>query len=297
MKNCVLSAVGAAMAIAAAQTAYADEQLLGYVRGAETIPEGGWEIYQFVTWRTGKGGGSYDAVDTRTEVEYGVTDRFNAAFAVSTLSIDTSGLTIDGYLPGPNHYTLNPSGVEAEVKYNFIQPGLAPVGLSMTYALDYAWRDPHSGQDKDTISGELGIQLQSYFLEGQLVAMANAGLETTYADRGEIANLPPGFDWPTDPEMEIELKGGLGLVYRFAPGWFAGVETLYETEYETEVGQERWSLFLGPSLHYASQRWWATLTWFPQVAGGGESYPGQPDNLHLIEKTEHEARLKIGLNF
>lgn len=277
--------------------ASADEQILGYLKGAETIPEGGWEIYQYVTWRADKGAGDYDAVDTKTEVEYGFTDRLNAAFAIKTMSIDTSGLVIDGYLPGAKEFTLKPSGTELEFKYNFMKPAIAPVGLSMTFGIDYDWRDPHSGQKKDTISAELGLQLQKYFMEGQIITVANAGLETTYADRAAIANLPVGFDWPTDPEMEIELKGGLGASYRFADGWFIGAEALYETEFETEVGQERWSLFAGPSLHYASKRWWATVTWFPQIKGGGETYPGQPDNFHLIEKTKDEFRLKVGLNF
>ena len=80
--------------------------------------------------------------------------------------------------------------------------------------------------------------------------------------------------------------------------WYIGIEVLYETEFETEVGQERWSVFAGPSLHYGTQRWWATLTWAPQITGGGEQYPGQADtDLHLIEKTEQEVRLKFGFNF
>lgn len=290
------AAVLAAWAVSS-EIAKADEQLLGYVRGAETIPKGGWEIYQFVTWRGDKGVGTYNAVDTVTEVEYGVTDRFNAAFALKTLSIDTSGLVIDAYIPGPEHYALKPSGVELEAKYNFMKPAVAPVGLSMTFGFDYGWRDPHSGRDKNTFSTEVGLQLQKYFMEGQLIAAANAVMEATYADRAPIANLPAGFEWPTDPEMEIEFTGGAGLSYRFAPGWFLGAEGVFQTEFETEVGQERWSFFAGPTLHYANKDWWATLTWFPQVVGGGETYPGQPDHLHLIEKTEQEARLKIGLNF
>jgi hypothetical protein len=36
----------------------------------------------------------------------------------------------------------------------------------------------------------------------------------------------------------------------------------------------------------------------PQVAGGGLTYPEQTNtNLHLIEKTAQEVRLKIGINF
>jgi hypothetical protein len=34
------------------------------------------------------------------------------------------------------------------------------------------------------------------------------------------------------------------------------------------------------------------------LRGGGEKYDGQPDqNLHLIEKTKYETRLKFGINF
>jgi hypothetical protein len=98
--------------------------------------------------------------------------------------------------------------------------------------------------------------------------------------------------------MEIELKLGTGLTYRFAPKWYIGAEALYETEFETEVGQERWSWHAGPSLHYADRAWWATLTWMPQLRGGGETYPGQTDtDLHLIEKTKQELRVKVGYNF
>jgi len=84
---------------------------------------------------------------------------------------------------------------------------------------------------------------------------------------------------------------------------------LYDTEFETAVGRERWSLQAGPTLHYGARQWWATLTWFPQLRGGGfekiepssfngTPYAGQDDpDLHLIEKTKQEVRLKIGYNF
>ena len=69
--------------------------------------------------------------------------------------------------------------------------------------------------------------------------------------------------------MEVELKAGTGLSYRFAPNWPLAAEALYETEYETGVGPERWSLFAGPNSHYGCQKFWATLTWFPQIHGYG----------------------------
>ena len=60
---------------------------------------------------------------------------------------------------------------------------------------------------------------------------------------------------------------------------------------------ERNSLFVGPSLHYGGKDYWFTFTYFDQVRGGGETYEGQPNDLHLIEKTEQEIRLKVGFNF
>lgn len=126
--------------------------------------------------------------------------------------------------------------------------------------------------------------------------VGNLVMEGTYAKRAEIDNLPEDFEWPTDPEMEIEFKLGTGASYRVAPGWFIGAETIYETEYETEVSQERWSVFAGPTVHFATQQWWATLTWFKQLEGGGELI-NENDDLHLIEKTKQEVRLKLGYNF
>ena len=275
----------------------ADENLFGYVKGAEPLPKGAWDAYQILTLRTDKGQGDYEALNTETELEYGLTDRFTLIGSFNMQAIDTSGLTIDGYLPKDEQYGLRPSGLEAALKYNFLSAAKDDLGLSMYFGLDYDWLDAHSGQDKDKLSAELELLLQKYFLDGQLIWVGNAGMESTHATRAPIANLPEGFDWPTTPEMEIELKAGTGLSYRFAPNWYVSGEALYETEYETEIGQERWSIFAGPSLHYGAARWWVTLTWLPQLQGGGETYPGQPDDLHLIEKTEQEVRLKLGFNF
>lgn len=286
------------LALAFASSAHADENLLGYVRGAETIPKGGSELYLKATQRADKGEGRYRANDYEIEYEYGVSDRFNISGALQAMSLDTSGLVINGYLPGDRNFGLRASGVEVSGKYNVLRPAADGLGLTLRGALDYQWIDPHSGRDKDTVSAEFDLLAQKYFLDAQLVWVGNLGLEATWADRAPIAGLPAGFEWPTDPEVELELKAGTGVSYRFAPKWYVGAEALYETELETEVGQERWSVFAGPSLHYGSRGWWATLTYLPQIRGGGERYDSQRDTgLHLIEKTRHEARLKVGFNF
>lgn len=277
--------------------AHADENLLGYNAGAETLPKGSAEIYVINTLRSGKGRGEYSAVDTEIEGEYGVTDRISLSAAAHLLTIDTKGLTIDGYLPKPIDKGPRFAGLEIKGKFNVLSPALDNFGLAIITSAEWKRLDPHSGQKKTEYEGKVVLAAQKYFMQGQLIWVGNFGMKAGVADRAAIDGQPEDFDWPTDPEAEIELTAGTGLSYRVAPNWFIGAEMQYATEFETEVGQERWSLFAGPSIHYGGKKIWATLTWFPQLKGGGEKYEGQTGSLHLIEKTKNEFRLKLGYNF
>lgn len=275
----------------------AGKQLLGYTKGAEPLPQGAAEFYQIFTSRNDKGKGSYSALDSQTEIEYGFTNRFSGSFAITGHQIETKGLLIDGYLPQEKNKSFSFSGIEGELKYAFLTPALDDIGISTSFGLSYDTIDMHSGQKKDTISADVGIQVQKYFMDGQLVWLNNGSMETTYAKRAHISGINDEDVWPTTPEMEIEFTANTGLSYRFTSNWSVGAEAVYQTEFETEVGQERWSLFAGPSLHYGHQKFWATLTYLPQVVGGGERYPDQEKGLHLIEKTKYETKLKLGYNF
>lgn len=299
MKNKIK--VGAAVLGAlmlSATTSFADEGLFGYVRLAEPLPKGAMDFEQWFTVRSDKGEGQYTALDTKTEIEWGVTDRFTTSVELYGLGINTSGLMIDAYLPKDASYVWKPAGLEVATKYNFLSPAKDWIGLSQYVAFSYFWEDVHSGQRKDVYSVEGLLLAQKYFMDGQLVLAGNLGVEATSATRKPIDGLPPDFEWPTTPEMEIEVTASAGITYRFAENWFIGGEIFYQTEHETVVGQERWSVQAGPTLHYGAKKWWATLTWLPQIRGGGLMYPGQTDtDLHLIEKTKQEIRLRIGYNF
>lgn len=298
MKQLLTSAAVSVALATLAGSACADENLFGYVRGAEVLPKGASEIYQWFTQRSDKGQGTYRALDSSTEYEYGVTDRFQLSAELNAMSLDTSGLLIDGYLPEAKKFGMKPTAVEVKARYNFLSPAKDDFGLTNMTSLEYGWVDLHSGQKKTEWEFETMMLAQKYFLEGQLTWATNLGIRAAYEKRAPIKNLPPDFDWPTDPEMEINLKVGTGLSYRFSPNWYVSGELMHETEWETEVGVERWSLFGGPSLHYGGEKWWTTLTYFRQIEGGGERYAGQTQtNLHLIEKTRQEIRLKVGYNF
>ena len=61
----------------------ADEQLFGFTRGVETLPQGRSELYQYVTARTGKAEGDYLGLDLETEAEHGFTDKFQASILLA----------------------------------------------------------------------------------------------------------------------------------------------------------------------------------------------------------------------
>jgi hypothetical protein len=79
---CSASAVFAFFTGLLPTTAHADEQLFGWVLGSETLPAGHAEAYEFLTYRTGKAEGTYRALDTETEFEYGFTDQFQASLSL-----------------------------------------------------------------------------------------------------------------------------------------------------------------------------------------------------------------------
>ncbi|MCB1051256.1 MAG: hypothetical protein H6510_02460 [Acidobacteria bacterium] len=276
---------------------FAGEDLFGHLKLAEPLPKGAWELYQIVANRSDKGTGTYEAYNYEWEVEYGVTNRFTLSGGLAGQGLDTSGLLVDGYLPGDNEYSFKLSGAELKMAYNFLAPAKDGVGLSMFLGVEKTWLDPHSGFDKDSLSLSTGVNLQKYFLEGQLIWAGSIGVESTKATRGELEGLPEDFEWPTFAEVELEWTGRTGLSYRFVPKWFVSLEAEFQQEYETEVNLERESLFMGPSVHYGGKKFWLTLSYLGQVRGSGETYEGQPDGYHLIEKTKREIILKVGFNF
>ena len=113
--NNTLRAVPAAICLALSLPVQADEHLFGYVRGAEPLPAGAQELYQWITMREDKGEGRYRAYNLATEYEYGWTHRFSTAAYLKAQAIDTRGLVIDGYLPGPFPVALIEMNVDGRI--------------------------------------------------------------------------------------------------------------------------------------------------------------------------------------
>ena len=283
MHNKLLRLVPAALgllALALAPAIRADENYFGFSYGADTLPKGKSEIYQWITSRTGKADGSYAALDLQTEIEHGFTDRLQGSLYLNAAHHDISGVT--GF-SDRNATVFN--GVQASLKYNLRSAERGGWGVAVYLEPGYKTHSGNSGEREDIYFLEPKLILQHNFRDDTVVWAIN--LSGEFEREKEISS----GEW----ESELELEASTGVSYRFAPGWFGGVEAVYTSAFERmhldELGED--ALFAGPSLHYAAPRWWATLAVLPQLAG----WPENKGERNLDNFEALRVRLKVGYNF
>ena len=281
-----LIALGFGLAALAATSAHADEQYFGYVYSAEVLGKGQTEAELWATDRRGKAEGHFDAQDYRVELEHGVTNRFSIA----------------GYANFAGHHIRNADerierdftlrGLSAEFKYQLLSP--YKNGLGLTLYAEPAWSRIHGGGEKGTeYELEFKALLQKNFLDDRLIWATNLTFEPEWEKEKEVdATGLIETEW----EKELKLEASTGLSYRFAPGWYGGVEGRYASVYPDwthGLHRETYAVFAGPVIHYGGKKWWATLSYQPQIFGS----PSPNGSRALDEFEKRELRLKIGYNF
>ncbi|MBW8781933.1 MAG: hypothetical protein JF599_08605 [Verrucomicrobia bacterium] len=258
----------------------ADENYFGYTYGADTLPKGRSEIYQWITSRTGKADGSYSALDLQTEIEHGFTDRLQGSLYLNAISHDISGGS--GF---SDRNSTNFNGLQGSLKYNLKSADRGGWGVAVYFEPGYKRFAASSGDRTDIYFFEPKVIVQKNYLDDTLVWATNFSSEFE-REHDLVSN-----EW----ESELELELSTGLSYRFAPGWFAGVEALATSAFEKmhldEMGE--YAIFAGPNLHYAATRWWATLTVLPQLTG----WPVNKGDRNLDNYEALQVRLKVGYNF
>lgn len=301
------------LAVALALPACADEPLFGFIYATDLLPQNKWEAEQWVTLREGRSQGDFTALQTRTELSYGVTSYFqlsgyvNFAYA-SAYHNSPSGETVppeifaDYPMKDPNalfsQFRFESVSLEAIVRV--LSPYTDPFGLAF-------YVEPSVGPR--TFELENRVILQKNFFNDQLVVAFNATL---------------GFEWrllpgdktldPTEPDFknhwdqETDVNFGLGVSYRFIPNWSLGVEFQNEREWaglnpfnSSKATNVAW--YLGPTLHYGGQRFFATLTALFQLPMAQDWANKWPDSLVVRGITNADdfenfrIRLKVGFFF
>ncbi len=277
-----------AASLAVPTVARADENLLGYTTGAETLPQGAAEAYLWLTDHRGKRQGHYAAQHLRLEYEYGITDTLSGSVYLNGYRHDYSGSPVPGEIDGSLTQTRW-SGASAEVKKMLQSPYKDGLGIALYGEMTYDSIDSVTGEKVDAWELEGKLIFQKPFLDDQLQWVTNLELEAE--------TTRPRAGGARENAIAPRLRSGVS--YRFAPNWFVGFEGWGDVEYRKTPGsgwgRDHWDVFAGPSLHYGAERWWTTLTYVRQIVGSDER--DMSTGLHLADHERQEIRLKLGYNF
>ncbi|HJS85417.1 MAG TPA: DUF6662 family protein [Acetobacteraceae bacterium] len=247
----------------------ADEPLFGYTYTTDLLPRGKWELEQWATTGLGQSRGDYKLLGLREEVEYGLTNNFQVALYANWFHVSANRNGVEGATGGPGvpesadparpYSSTRFDSVSFESIWRLLSPYKDPIGLAL-------YLEPTIGPGVKELEGKL--ILQKNFMDDRLVWAANLTVEPEWERQ-------PGnpFVDPFDPEFHSRLEKATvlefttGLSYRFAPSWFAGLEFRNHNEF-SGIGfahPEHSAFFLGPNVHYAAERFWATLAVLPQL--------------------------------
>jgi hypothetical protein len=260
---CALGVLAAVLAAPAAR-ARADERVFTYSYEPKVLPKDALEFEQWATLRAGKEDGVFSRWDLRTEFEYGLLDQLTTALYLNfeSLHIDRDEEQVDEF---------EFKGLSSEWKWKFLDPTADPIGVLGYFEATTNFED---------------VELEEKLVLGKnfdrVVLAFNAICEQEWEFENE----------ETETELAVEFTAG--VAFRFTDRFAVGVEAREVNVFPDMENLEHAAVFLGPTLHYNTNRWWATLTFLPQVAGlRGDTQ----DGLNLDEFERMEVRLIFGIHF
>ena len=235
--------VAAGFLVSLALPAHADRRAYGVTYEAVTAPQGELDVE---TWSTYTPDGEVDGsaasrgVREMIELEYGITDRWDAAL-YNMLDI-VSGDTASGY-----------AGFKIETRYRPTQRGEWFVDPVFYVEFQQLFR----GDAKQTLEGKLILAKDV----GNVNAAVNVSIEEERL---------------TDKTWNTELEYAAGVSYAFSPAWILGAETFGKAEKDMDEMENR--LWVGPALSWAGggtgslRGIWVTLAGGAGLSSGADAY-------------------------
>ncbi len=269
--------------------AHAGEGSFGWVYTLDLQPQGTLEFEQRLQVNQGQARGTYGLWQARTELEYGVSEDFQIAGYLNTSRVNANqnysdGTTAGWLVPssaGTGRYSRSRvDGVSLEGIWRLSNPVIDPVGVGL-------YLEATTGPVKDELESRL--LLQSNFLDDRLVVAANLQLSVEKVK----------FNAP-DIGKESMADLLLGVSYRVANNWTAGLEYRFHNDFDGYAfnQQTQRAHFIGPNMHYATQDWWVTAAWRYQLKGQSQCWePGAAEcsNGRVWDShSRNEVMLKFG---
>jgi hypothetical protein len=286
-------------------TAHGHEAIFSWTYTTDLTPKGHGEFEQWITTRWEKAHGTYSVIDFREEFEYGVTDNFQLAIYLNHHYVyanddvpvadpahpkkrlpgvyETGGEDVHaGHNPAKPFDSYHFESVSLEGIYRLLSPYKDPIGLALYF-------EPSVGDQETEL--EWKILLQKNWLEDRLVWALNVNYELEYEKAEDGYERDSMFEWFT------------GLSYRFVRNWSAGLEFWNHHEFADATAHEHSAYFLGPTIHYGGERWWATLGFLHQLPIGqafsqdNKEFAAHDGYIFGDEHEKYYVRFKVGINF
>ncbi len=227
-----------ALSILLAVSAPGGVRRFAFLYEANTSAPGSLELENWITWKRVTSSERFDEVDFRHELEYGVTDKFQASIYLADWFYENN----------PERSGFAYSDTAIELIYNLTNPVVDPIGLS--------------------IYGELRTGDRLIELESKLIAQKNFGpLILAY-------NATLGATWKGSDlaEREGEFSQAFGISYEISPRFSTGLELLHEFVFPDWSDSIR-NVFIGPNVSYRRGNWFVTITALSQASDTA----GEPD--------------------
>lgn len=285
-----------ATALCLSHPAWAGEGLFSRVYTTETVPAGHFELEQTIRSRNVRSFGTYNALDFKSEFEYGVTDAFQLAFYFNTGHITAVNAPDDNDPSGETGFNRNSffvTSLAVEFIYRVLSPIADPIGLAFYIEPEFGFHDLHNGdREYNAFSNEFRILFQKNFLDDQLVLAYNVVAEYEFFRYGDKDTPFLGeFDWNNE----------LGASYRVMANWYGGLEFRNHNELGNYHSHDHSVFWAGPVVHYGGPKFWATLGVLRQFTGNpnGNDQAGsfQGNNLFLHSHEAWETTFKIAAPF
>jgi hypothetical protein len=255
--------------------ATADERRFTYSYEPEVLPKGGMEFEQWISLRSQRtsagevGKENFNRFDFREELEYGVTDRYTVGLYLNAKHESYRDVTA---APPSDESEFAFEGISIENRYMVLNPADHAIGLTL-------YLEP-------TFSGS-EAELEQKIIIGQ-----------RHGDWKWAVNIIHATEWEDNfHEHEGELEFTAGIARDLNPNWSVGLELRNHNELPEYKSWENTAFFFGPVVNYRQEKWWATLSFMPQIFG--RNYEGDPDGYRNLELEGHErytVRLLLGFS-
>jgi hypothetical protein len=320
MKNDCFRALSViALAAAVAGPAGATEQIFPETYLSETMPKGALEVEQTSTYREGKSQGTYALWQNRTEIEYGITDRWLGSIYINQYSVkahdDNSNAsrrdftavgggdgdevtgggpgTFGQYvpnssrfpIPSANYHKTDFDSVSIEQIYSFLSPYTDGIGVSGYLEYTYG---------KNTQEIEFKGLFQKNLMDDKLILAGNVVVELEKDAYSLIT---------TEKETELELTGGAS--WRISQHLRAGLEMRNIqgfNGYSLASSNHTYAVwYAGPMVSFSKKNFFGVFGYQRQLpwaeAFQHASQLEQVSGLNYYEYEKNFFRLRFGVTF